>query len=81
VIVWAKVIIFTKKKNNSPLGRLSFVPFGRMKLFLLVRSKNRVTDTDDIIARQYNLVIHPKTAEYDCARYTFLGIRLRAVPE
>jgi len=41
------------QKNNSPFRRLSFVPFGRVKLFLPVRGKNRVTDTDDIIANRY----------------------------
>jgi hypothetical protein len=36
------------QKNNSPFGRLSFVPFGRVKLFLLpMRGKNQMTDTDD----------------------------------
>jgi len=33
------------QKNNSP--------FGRVKLFLPVRGKNRVTDTDDSIANRY----------------------------
>jgi hypothetical protein len=28
------------QKNNSPFGRLSCVPFGRVKLFLPVRGKN-----------------------------------------
>jgi hypothetical protein len=43
VVVWAKVIILTKKNNS---------PFGRVKLFLPVRGKNLMTDTDDIIANK-----------------------------
>jgi len=39
------------QKINSPFERLSFVPLGRVKLFLLItRGKNLVTDTNDTIA-------------------------------
>ncbi|CAH1709684.1 unnamed protein product [Aphis gossypii] len=37
------------QKNNSPFRRLSFVPFGRVKLFLPVRGKNRMIDTQMIL--------------------------------
>jgi hypothetical protein len=40
------------QKNNSPFGRLSSVPFGRVKLFLPVRGKNLMTSTDDIVANK-----------------------------
>jgi len=39
------------QKNNSVFGRLSYyLPFGRVKLFLPMRGKNLVTDTDNIVA-------------------------------
>lgn len=39
------------QKINSPFGRLSFVPLGRVKLYflLITRGKNLATDTDDTI--------------------------------
>jgi hypothetical protein len=40
------------QNNSSPFGRLSYIPFGRVKLFLPVRGKNLVTDTDIIANHQ-----------------------------
>jgi hypothetical protein len=40
------------QKNNCLFWRLFCVPFGQIKLFLPIRYKNLMTDTDDIIANK-----------------------------
>lgn len=54
VVVWAKIIIFTKKlivrlgEYREIVNLVTFVPFKRVDLFLAVRDK--ILDTNDIDA-------------------------------